>query len=446
MPVMRLGRREIGGLKPVDRPVIYYDEVLKGFGLRVMPPTQDGHVRRTWLVEYRPNRGGRRVAKRRLSIGSATKLTPEQARDRAKKLLAQVALGEDPAAELSRARKGGTVADLLERYMSEVIRAKRKERTAKVFDGYVRNHIVPAIGARQAHTINRTDVARLHREIGSDYPTTANRILTVLGAAFAYGIQSGFFPDGFQNPARGVDRYRELPRERYLSEAELARLGAALQKAETTGIFWAPDPEKKVRHAPKPEHRRISIDQFDLAAIRLLLLSGMRLREVLDLRWADVDLQRGVLNLPDSKTGRKPVLLGEPAVALLKALERNGPYVIPDPIDPSKPRGSIRRAWLVLSREAGLERVRLHDLRHSFGATGAGAGLGLQIVGRLLGHSSPSTTSRYAHLSDGPLRRAADSVSEAIAAALRKDLSVSPPTADARPVSLIPSYRSEDAG
>jgi integrase len=147
------------------------------------------------------------------------------------------------------------------------------------------------------------------------------------------------------------------------------------------------------------------------------MFTGCRLREILHLRWDWVDVERGLIFLPDSKSGRKTVILNAPALAVLAGLERVGPFVIPGD-DPEKPRVDLKRPWEAISRRAGLEGVRLHDLRHTYASFGAGGGFGLPIIGKLLGHTQASTTQRYAHLDADPLRRASEAIGGQIAAAL----------------------------
>jgi integrase len=154
--------------------------------------------------------------------------------------------------------------------------------------------------------------------------------------------------------------------------------------------------------------RRTVLSPHAVAAIRLLLFTGCRLREILHLRWTEVDFERGLLSLPDSKTGKKSVILNAPALAVLADLPRIGEFVIAGEA-PDKPRADLRKPWEAVSRAADLKGVRLHDLRHSFASVGAGGGLGLPIVGKLLGHKNAATTERYAHLDTDPLRRASDS-------------------------------------
>lgn len=142
-----------------------------------------------------------------------------------------------------------------------------------------------------------------------------------------------------------------------------------------------------------------------------------RLREILHLKWEHVDFERGLLFLPESKTGRKTVVLNAPALAVLKGLDRIGQYVVAGD-DPDEPRADLKRPWAMVTREAGLDGLRIHDLRHSFASFGAGGGLGLPIVGKLLGHANAATTARYAHLDADPLRVASDRIAGTIAAAM----------------------------
>jgi integrase len=147
------------------------------------------------------------------------------------------------------------------------------------------------------------------------------------------------------------------------------------------------------------------------------LFTGCRLREILQLKWAHVDFERGMLFLPDSKTGRKPVVLAAPAVAVLQELSRIGDYVIAGN-DMKRPRHDLQRPWRAITARASLSGLRIHDLRHSFAATGAGSGFSLPIIGKLLGHRNLETTSRYAHLAASPLKVAADRIANDLAQAM----------------------------
>jgi integrase len=237
-------------------------------------------------------------------------------------------------------------------------------------------------------------------------PAMANRALALLSHVLNVAAQRGERPDT-PNPCRRIRKFKEERHQRFLSGDELARLGAALVEGETVGI-----------PAPKEANRRHFIGASAAAAIRLLLFTGARLREILHLRWEHVDIERGLLLLPDSKTGKKTIVLNAPALEILSAIERASDYVIAG-ADPTKPRADLKRPWSIVAKRAGLSDVRLHDLRHTFASVGASASLGLPIVGKLLGHTQSATTERYAHLDSDPLRRASNSIGEHIAAALK---------------------------
>jgi integrase len=305
MANVKLGKRTLDNLPQVTKRTTFFDTELTGFGLRVFPSGA-----RSWIIEYRPGAGGRAVSKRRMVIGTSRTLTPDQARTQAAALLAKVKLGADPARERSDGRKADDVRDLLARFMDDHVRAKRKIRTVKLFDGYIKNHIEPALGLRKAPALARADVERLHKTVGKVNPVTANRVIALISAVYAYGLRAGLLPKGTVNPALGIEKFREQNRERFLTEPELLRLGDAIREAETTGIERL---ESKSKHASK---KPIAIGPHAAAAIRLLIFTGARLREILDLKWDHVDLQRGLLFLPDSKTGKKTIVLGGAALAI----------------------------------------------------------------------------------------------------------------------------------
>jgi integrase len=280
--------------------------------------------------------------------------------------------------------------------------------------------VLPELGARQGEKVTTGDLARLHVRM-KKRPYQANRMLAVVGSLYAFAVQRKLVPGGF-NPVRGIDRYPEKGRERFLSGQELARLGGAIREAETIGIPWQVDTTKPTaKHVPKEKNRRTLIGKHAAAAIRLLIFTGARLREILHLRWEDVDLERGLLSLPDSKTGKKAIVLNAPAMTVLAGLPHVGAYVIAgqDAGTPKeKPRADLNKPWRSVAKRAGLAGLRIHDLRHTHASFGAGAGLGLPIIGKLLGHARPTTTHRYAHLDNDPLRRASERIGVRLAAAL----------------------------
>lgn len=241
--------------------------------------------------------------------------------------------------------------------------------------------------------------------------------MAVIGSLYSFAERRELVPEHF-NPARKIEKFREERRERFLSTIELERLGRAISEGETIGIAWVVDAGKPTsKHMVKPDNRRTLLAPTTAAALRLLIFTGARLREILGLRWEWVDMERGLLLLPDSKTGRKSIVLNSAAQAVLASLPRGGACVIPGK-DPDQPRADLKKPWDIVCSHAGLNGVRLHDLRHTFASIGAGASLGLPIVGKLLGHTQPQTTARYAHLDASPLRRASDTIGEQLHAAL----------------------------
>jgi integrase len=410
VPVLKLTKRTIDAIAAVEKPTLFYDSDLTGFCLKVLP---SGTKR--WCVEYRSGAGGRSVGKTRMVLGSTSSLTPDQARSSAKSTLAAVALGQDPARKRSSERAMPTFAEFGERYLTEEAETKLKPRSVVNYRIYLRKHAVPIIGTRKLDALDSGDVAKMHRKIGKVKPMTANRVVEFIGSVYRYAALCGLVAKG-HNPASQVQAFREQRRERYLNSAELARLGDAIREAETTGIRWVVDKDQpNAKHIPK--NGRTKIGPHVAAAFRLLILTGARLREILELKWDYVDLQRGLLLLPDSKTGQKAIVLNAPALAILGKIPKIDQYVIASDVE-GQPRHDLNKPWRLISTRSELAGVRIHDLRHTHASYGAGAGFGLPIIGKLLGHSQPATTARYAHLDNDPLRRASEHIAAQIGKAM----------------------------
>lgn len=409
---VRITKRVVDAIKPDGTDFYVFDADLIGFGIRVR---KSGAM--SYIVRYRAG-FGRNAPVRRVTLAKVGKVTPEQAREVAKDTLASVVKGSDPAKEKAGERDAITVAKLAAAFLDHV-ETKKKPNTCAQYSHMLNAYVIPEYGTRRASNIDGSDVAKLHLKLKSK-PTTANRVRDVMGSMFGWAMKSRLLPK-MENPAAGIEKFKERKRERYLTTDEITRLAEALREAETVGIPWEPDPEKKTKHAPKAENRRVKIDEHVAAAIRLLLLTGARLREILHLKWEYVDFERGLLLLPDSKTGRKTIILNAPALAVLTDVKRVGVYVIAGETagtKDEKPRSDLKRPWALLTKRAGLDGLRIHDLRHSFASFGAGGGMGLPVIGKLLGHSQAATTQRYAHLDADPLRKASDAIASTIAAAM----------------------------
>ena len=280
---------------------------------------------------------------------------------------------------------------MADRYLADHAEAKKKRSSVAEDRRNIRLHIKPELGRLKVAAVSREDIARLHSGMKAS-PIGANRVLALLSKMFALAETWGMRPQN-TNPCRGIDRYRERARERLVSADELARLGDAL--AAHKGYWAGP------------------------AVIRLMALTGMRKSEALSLRWADIDPAHGWIRLPDSKTGAKTVPLGAPALALLAELPRveGNPYVFPaarprHAADAGKPGHfvQVQTTWEAVCKAAGIENLRLHDLRHGFASVGATGGDSLYVLGKLLGHADSKTTQRYAHLAADPLRAVADRI------------------------------------
>lgn len=413
MTKIKLTKRIVDGSLAGAARYTVFDTEVRGFGLRVSPSGQ-----KSWVFEYKSGEGGRRATTKRVTIGKVNEFTPDEARRIADRFRSKAKVGQDPQADKANERAALKVSELVEQFISKHVGPKRKAGTKAHYEDILNRIVIPELGSKKAKDLTRAQLAKLHLD-WSHTPFQANRVLAVVASLFTFAGKSGLVPEGF-NPARGIDRYTEDRRERFLSIDELERLGLAIREAETTGIAWEIDPAKKTQHVPK-ENRRTVISEHAAAALRLLLFTGARVGEILSLKWQHVDFERGLFLLPDSKTGRKTIVLNAPAIAILSDLTRIGVYVIAGDkagTTDEKPRSDLKRPWAMVTRRAGLSGLRIHDLRHNFASFGAGGGMGLPIIGKLLGHMQASTTQRYAHLDADPLRRASNAIGSTIAAAM----------------------------
>ncbi|MHA7774472.1 tyrosine-type recombinase/integrase [Roseibium sp. M-1] len=393
---MKISKRTADALAPKGERYFVWDETISGFGIRV-----GANGRKTFVCRYRNG-----SIRRQVKLGNVGTMTAEEARDAARKVLANVTLGEDPAAERDAKRNALTLSKLLELFV-EGHGPKLKAASLENYVSTLKKHVMPKLGKRPVEEITTKDLNKIHISL-VEHPYHANRVISYLGSVISWGARNGYVPETF-NPTRAIKRFREQGRQRYLSDEELARLGKALVKAETEGLPWSIQVTgDKRKHVPKC-NQTIVYPTHVTNAIRLLLMTGCRVREILHLRWKEVDLGRGLLFLADSKTGRKTVILNRSAIAILETMERTDRHVIPGDI-PGQPRHDLKRPWTHIREAAELEDVRLHDLRHTHASIGAMAGFGLPIVGKLLGHASAMTTQRYAHIADDPARRASDAI------------------------------------
>ena len=372
----RITKKAVETLEPGK--TIWDDKVI-GFGARCQKKSV------SYIVKTRV-RGRQRL----ITIGKhGGPWTPETARREALRILADTARGVDPNERKRRERAKRSVDEIWKDFEVSHF-SKLKPKTRADYRKLFRRHISPNLGGKALDDVARSDVAALHRKL-KDKPRTANLVLAVLSKFMNWAEVHDLRPQN-SNPVKWVKNYRENRRERFLSEDELQRLGKALdQELEGNGNVHA------------------------VAAIRLLILTGARLNEILTLKWEYVDLDNGVLLLPDSKTGRKTILLNDAAMELLRSLPKTvgNPHVIC-----GNREGwhlvNLQKPWRRIRARAGLEDVRLHDLRHTFASFAARKGGSLPKIGALLGHSQVQTTQRYAHLVPEDLRRLANEVGTSI--------------------------------
>ena len=382
----KLTKRVVDAADIKDTEHFVWDDELPGFGLRVLP---SGGKR--YVVQYRAGRRSRRI-----TLGPSTVLTCEQARSRALTIIAATKNGGDPAAKRDADRRAITVKELADRFDNEHIALRLKESTAKGYRRMLERVIVPALGRHRVTEVTRADVAKIHHDL-RHIPYDANRSLEIISKMFNLAEMWGVRPDG-SNPRKHIRKYPEEKRERFLSPAELRRVGEVLREMEQEGIELS----------------------CCIAAVRLLILTGCRLGEIMTLQWEHVDIPGTALRLPDSKTGAKVVHLGQPAVELLEKVPRieKNPWVIVG-TKPNARLTDLQPFWQRVRARAGLKDVRIHDLRHTFASTAVAAGQGLPMIGKLLGHTQVQTTARYAHLATDPIKLAANHVSTEIAILLK---------------------------
>jgi integrase len=379
MPV-RLTEALVDGLTPADRDQFLFDSLLATFGYRLTPA----------------GRGIFFVGKPRRTLGYRPPLKVAEAREQAHEMLADIRQGRDPVLEQKARRQAAaageiTISQLAEKWMADYVRPKLRPRTVFDYERLLAQHILPALGQLSVARIDRDDAVRLHVGMAR-IPRRANYTASTCRALLNFAIDLGLRPPG-SNPFRRIKMYRERARERFLSEAEIAKAAEAIEQAERAG----------------------KIGPHGAAGLRLALFTGARSGEVTAIQWSHVDWERRLIRLPDSKTNEpRTIHLSEAALEVLKAVPRIGRFVIAG-AKPDEPYKNLGRAWIDIRANAGLQDVRLHDLRHSFASLAAGRGVSLQMIGKLLGHKVPATTQRYAHLA----RDAVAAVNDELGAAMQ---------------------------
>ena len=351
---------------------IVYDGALPGFGLRL-----HSTGRKTFVVRYRTRSGRQRY----YTIARYGVATAEEARARAKRVLLEAADGQDPQSERQQERVGLTVSDFCTLYLDQY--AKPKKRSWKQDDGRIEGRIKPAWGNRKLREITRGDVEALHVKIGSEGShAEANRVLALVSTIFTKAVEWGDLPEESRNPARGIKKYPEQPRKRFVEKQEMPRLYEAINEEKSPYIR---------------------------GVLLLLLLTGCRQSELLGARWEDVDWNRLLLALPQTKAFKEQVgPLSTPALALLKMIPRqhNNPYIFPSTVGEGKHLVDLKGPWQRIRQKAGTPDLTMHDLRRTVGSMMAEKGASQVLIAEVLRHSSLEATAIYTQIANGAAARA----------------------------------------
>lgn len=379
----------VGSLGVTSKETWYADKAISGLYLRVTAAGSKLYVARI-------NRGGKKVY---ATLGRAEDIKAADARKLAIPALEALRAGRDPAAERKarqRAEAAGqvTVQALGERWMREIVVPKRKPRTASDYQRLLDQRIGPTFGHMVVSEVQRSDVIAWHAGM-ADIPRRANYSLAVFKALMGFAEDVGLRAP-HTNPCRRIEMYREGRRERFMSEAEIAKAADAIARAEADG----------------------KIGPHAAAGLRLALFTGARSGEITAAKWEHLDRGRRVIRLPDSKTNMpRDIYLSDAAMEVIAVIPRVGPYIIAG-AKPGEGFKNLGRSWIVARKYAGLDDVRLHDLRHSYASLAAGRGVSLQMIGRLLGHKVAATTQRYAHLARDAVAAVNDELGQAMTSAI----------------------------
>ena len=359
----KLTKRTVDALAADGRDAVFWDRDLKGFGIRVY-----ASGRKVFVVQTRGPLGPKRV-----TLGRYGELVPDEARKRAAEVIDRIKRGLEPFP--APAEPELTVAGLAERYMEGHVKVNCGEKTRASYRYMIEGHILPELGELPISKVDRSRVAKFHYGL-RETPQAANLSVKILSRMFNMAETWELVPPG-RNPCRAVRRYKEIRRERFLAPDEYRELGRVLKKAEAGG----------------------SVRPSAIAALRLLMLTGCRKNEIVQLKWDDVDRVARELRLSDAKTGPRAVPLTPAVEAVLDRIPRDGdsPWVIAGKKKDAH-LVNVDAVWKRLRAEAGLKDVRIHDLRHSWASRALAVGESLSMIGKLMGHGQVATTARYAHL------------------------------------------------
>lgn len=364
----KLTKTLVENTKASDTDQWVWDTELPCFGIRIQPSG-----RKTYVARYRTHD---RV-QRKLTIARCSDMPPDRARDLARKAFATVAEGGDPTKERRVEKDAPTVADLQERYMNEHAKPFKKPASARLDEANWRIHILPQLGKKKVKDVKRSDILTLHGSL-SEKPATANQVLALLSKAFNLCEIWEWRPRN-SNPCHEVKKYKINERELILTPVQIKSLNGTLDEMLASA--------------------EISEPMANL--VRLLMLTGCRLREIMHAQRDWVDHERQLLLLPDSKVGQRKIALSGPAMDIINGIASTETWLIPGRRH-GQPMDTPYKAWKRIKERAGLPmELRIHDLRHTAGSLGHMAGLSQKQIQIMLGHKQMSTTERYLHGATG---------------------------------------------
>lgn len=372
---VKLTKRLVDSITPdKTKRVFVWDTEIIGFCLRVYPTG-----RKVYYLQYRNQDN----VTHKVNIGTHGNITTEQARDKAAQLSLEVRSGLDPSAEAKQSKAKPTMANLTNEYIELHAKVNKRTKSFQEDERMIASFIIPKLGTMKVENVTSNDLQKLHRDL-QDKPYAANRVRALLSKMFSLAIQWRWI---VANPILGVGKYQEQKRDRWLDDEEMAKLWEVLDKYafhQTSFVF------------------------------KLLLLTGARRGEVLNATWDQFDLRKGVWNKPAHLTKQNKnehIPLSSNTMEVLQELKQRypseSPFLFPGKVD-GKPIQEVKTFWSRVLKEAEIEDFRIHDLRHTHASHLVSSGLSLSIVGKLLGHTQASTTQRYAHLADEPLREATE--------------------------------------
>jgi len=357
------------------------DTLVPGFLCKVTPTG-----RKVFMLQYRTNSGVRRKP----SLGQFGELTVEQARSLAQDWLAEVRRGGDPGLDKADARKAPTVKELCGRFMDDHSKPHNKPSTQAGYQYQIDTFVIPAFGTKKVHEVTRNDITALMKRMEKS-PTQANRVLSLVRKMFNLAELWGYRPDG-SNPCRHVPKYPEKGSTRLITDEQMVKLFAYLDKAEAENL----------------EHPIL------LLAVRLQFEFAARMSEILLLQWDWLDLPNGRVVWPDSKTGDMSKPLSEEAKRRLTSTPRYGdsPYVCPAIIDHRQPLSphTYYQGWRRILSNAGVPKVGTHGIRHRSATDIANSGVPVKVGMALTAHKTVAMFMRYVHTEDDPVRQAAELV------------------------------------